>query len=416
LAGAAQRVAITGLGAVASLGHDVPSLWQAVARGACGIRPIANIPVDRLGAKMAAEVVGFDPAAHFDGKRLQMLDRASQLALVAAREAMREALGDRSGGPGGAGFDPLRAGAVLGAGLGVETIDSSYQTLYGEGSNRLHPLTVPRIMPSAPASQVSIEFGLRGPTFAVASACASASHAIGLAFQMVRAGLLDLAVTGGSEASISVGFLKCWEALRVLSPDVCRPFSRDRRGMVLGEGAAMLVLEPWERARRRGATIHGEIIGFGMSSDANDMTAPDARGAAQAMTAALADGGLPPGAVDYVNAHGTGTRLNDLTEAAALRCVFGTHLKRMPISATKSMLGHCLNAGGALEAMVTVLALRDGILPPTAGFRERDPDCDPDGDLDCVPNVARRAPLRAALSNSFAFGGLNVALLMRSVA
>lgn len=404
-----RRVAVTGLGAVSALGHDVPALWRALSGGECGIRPIANIPIDRLTARTAAEVLGFDPASHFDARRLPMLDRTSQLALVAAREAIGQAAPN---GIAACGLDARKAGVVFGAGLGVQTIDSSYHTLYGEGSNRLHPFTVPRIMPNAPASHISIDFGLRGPSFATASACASSTHAIGLAFHMIRAGLLDLAVTGGSDASLTVGHVRAWDALRVLSPDACRPFSMDRAGLVLGEGAAVLVLEEWEHARARGAMIHAEIVGFGMSADAGDITAPDEAGAAQAIDAALSDAGLKPADVHYVNAHGTGTRLNDRSETAALKRVFGGHAQQLAVSSTKSMLGHCLNAGGALEAVATVLSVREGIAPPTVGYRVPDPECD----LDYVPNTARRLPIGAALSNSFAFGGFNAVLAFRKAA
>ena len=399
-----RRVAITGIGAVTALGHDLASLWSGVTRGASGIRPIANIPTDRLIVSHAAEVVDFDPAAHFEPRRLPMLDRTSQLALVAAREAMARIEVDR--------VDPSRAGVILGAAIGQETFDSSYKALYGENAKRLHPMTVPRIMPNAPASHLSMEFGLRGPCFSTASACASSAHAIGLAFHMIRAGMLDMAVSGGTDASIVVGFMKAWDALRVLSPDVCRPFSRDRTGLVIGEGAAILVLEEWEHATRRGATIHAELSGFGMSADAGELTAPSADGAARAMRAALDDAGMTPEQVDYVNAHGTGTRLNDKTEVEALGQVFGEHLHRLPVSSTKSMVGHCLNAGGAVELAVSALALHHGVLPPTIGFREPDPECA----VDCVPNEARRAPIRVAMSNSFAFGGLNAVLLLRRAA
>jgi len=224
--------------------------------------------------------------------------------------------------------------------------------------------------------------------------------------------MLDMVVSGGSDASITVGFMKGWDALRVLSPDACRPFSKDRTGLVIGEGAAIFVLEEWQHAIERGATIHGEMVGFGMSADAADMTAPDAAGAAQAIEAALTDASLRPEQVDYINAHGTGTRLNDRTETAALMQVFGAHTQRLAVSSTKSMLGHCLNAGGALEALATVLSLRDGVIAPTIGFREADPECA----IDCVPNQARVMPIAAALSNSFAFGGLNAVLALRSVA
>ena len=397
-----RRVAITGLGAIASIGTDVPTLWDAIKRGASGIRPIANIPTQRLSARVAAEIPGFDALAHFDPRRLALLDRAAQLALVAAREAVRDAgIDTRAAGS--------RGGVVLGAAIGQETIDASYQALYGEGANRVHPFSVPRIMPSGSASHVSMEFGLRGPTVAMASACASANHAIGHAFQMVRAGMLDVAVTGGADASIVVGVLKAWEGLRVLSPDTCRPFSADRTGLVIGEGGAVLVLEAWDAAVARGATIQGELIGFGSSADAGNITAPDAVGAAASMHAALEDAGLPPQAVQYVNAHGTGTRLNDRIEVSALRTVLGAHLDRVPVSSTKSMLGHCMTASGALELVATVLALRHSVLPPTIGFTRADPDCD----IDCVPNVAREAPVEIALSNSFAFGGLNATLVVR---
>ena len=399
-----RRVAVTGLGAISALGADVASLWSGVSEGLCGIRPIASIPTERLTVRTAAEIRDFDPSAHFETRRLLGLDRAAQLALVAARQAMATA--------GTEGLPPRRCGVVLGAALGQHTIDDSYQALYGQAAKRLPPLTVPRIMPSAAASHVSIEFGLRGPCFATASACASATHAIGIAFQMIRAGMLDLAVTGGSDASICVGFMKAWDALRVLSPDMCRPFSRDRAGLVIGEGAGILVLESWEHAQARGAAIHAELVGFGMSADAADLTAPNAGGAAQAIGDALEDAGLAPEQVDYVNAHGTGTHLNDRTETLALARVFGAYLRRLPVSSSKSMLGHCLNAAGALELIVTVLALREGRLPPTIGFREADPDCD----IDCVPNRMRPAAIEVALSNSFAFGGLNAVLALKRAA
>lgn len=401
-----RRVAVTGLGAVAALGHDVASLWRALVDGECGIRPIASIPTDRLIARTAAEVPGFDPAAHFDARKLPMLDRTSQFAMVAAREAIDQAAPD---GIAALGLEPRKAGVIFGAGLGLHSLDSAYHTLYAEESNRLHPFTVPRIMPNAPASHISIEFGLHGPSFATASACASSAHAIGLAFHMIRAGLLELAITGGSDASLTVGHVRAWDALRVLSPDACRPFSKDRNGLVLGEGAAVLVLEEWEHAKKRGAMIHAEIVGFGMSADANDITAPDEAGAAQAISAALSDAGLRPTDVQYVNAHGTGTRLNDRSETAALKRVFGNHAQQLAVSSTKSMLGHCLNAGGALEALATVLSVREDVAPPTIGYRMPDPECD----LDYVPNTSRRISIDAALSNSFAFGGLNAVLAFR---
>ena len=397
---ARRRVAVTGLGAICALGGDVPAIWSAMLDGRSGIGPIRNVSTERLSARIAAEITGFDGATYFDSRRLPLLDRTAQLAVVAAREAVRQAALPA---------DPAQArrrGAIMGAAIGQPSLDAAYQAFYGENASRLHPLTVPRVMPSASASHLSIEFGLRGPSYAAASACSSANHAIALAADTLRAGRADVMLTGGADTSVVVGVLKSWEGLRVLSADTCRPFSRDRSGLVGGEGAAVLVLEDWDQARRRGAVILAELAGSGMSADGLDLTAPDPGGAAAAMQAALDDAGLHPAEVGYVNAHGTGTRLNDRAECAALRQVFGCP---PPVSSSKSMIGHCMSASGALEAVATVLALRDGVLPPTAGFREPDPECD----VDCVPNVARAAPVGAALSNSLAFGGLNAVLAFR---
>lgn len=394
------RVAITGLGAVSALGHQVRSLWDAVIGGVVGIGPITNISTERLNVKIAAEVKNFDAGQHFDRRRLPMLDRAAQFALVAAREAVSDAK---------VSFGSARAGVILGATGGWATVDDSYQQFYGQNATRLHPATIPRIMASAPVSQITIEHGILGPAFTVSSACASASHAIGLAFQFIRSGALDAAVAGGSDASIVPGFLKGWDALRVLSTDTCRPFSKNRSGLVIGEGAGVLVLENLEAALARGAPIYAEIVGFGMNADGKDMTAPDIESTTRSMTDALKDADLSPEDVDYVNAHGTGTRLNDSTESAALHRAFGNHLPAVAVSSTKSMFGHTLAAGGALEMIVTALALKEGIVPPTMNLDEPDPDCD----LDCVPNTARRADIDVAMSNSFAFGGLNAALLAR---
>ncbi len=377
---------------------DVPTIWAAMLEGRCGIGPI-TIPTNRINARIAAEI-GFDPAAHFDARRIPLLDRVAQLALVAGREAMREA-----------GLEPdpahaTRRGAILGAAIGQTSLDDAYRVFYGEAASRVHPLTVPRLMPSAAASHLTMEFGLRGPSYAVASACASANHAIAQAADHIRAGRADVMLTGGSDASIVVGVMKCWEGLRVLSADGCRPFSQDRSGLVLGEGAAVLVLEEWDHALRRGACIHAELAGSGMTADGMDLTAPDVSGAAASMQAAMDDAGLDAGAVGYVNAHGTGTRLNDRTESAALHRVFGG--RPPPVSSSKGAIGHCLSAAGALEAVATVLALRDGVLPPTAGFNAADPECE----VDPIPE-ARRLQVDAALSNSFAFGGLNAVLAFR---
>ncbi len=394
-----RRAVVTGMGAVCATGHDVPAFLAALRDGAVGIAPIDTIPTEKLSVPIAAAIRGLDIGQHIPDRRQRVLDRAAQLALIAGVQAMAQS---------GLEAPQLTDGAViLAATSGQETLDAAYAQLHAGG--RVHPLTVPRVMANAPASTLSQEFGLRGPCFAVASACASASHAIGLAAQMIRAGMVEVAVTGGADASVTVGFLKGWEGLRVLSADACRPFSHNRSGLVIGEGAGILVLESAGHARRRGATVIAEIAGFGMTADAGDLTAPSAEGAGRAMAAALADAGCAPAEIGYVNAHGTGTWLNDRTEVEALRQVFGAHLDRLPVSSTKSMIGHCMTAGGALELIATVMALRDGVLPPTMGFAEPDPDCA----IDCVPNAARTADVAAAMSNAFAFGGLNAVLVAR---
>jgi len=392
---------------ICALGGNAGECWRQVVDCRTGIRRLRAVDPALLRFSNAAEVAGFDPGAQFEAARLDLLDRFSQFGLVAAREAVRDC---------GIAFTPaLRdsTAVVTGCCLGGQTAeDTEFEILYRQGRNRVHPLTIPRTMANAAASMLSMEFGLRGPAFTISTACSSSSHAIGLAYRMVRSGDAELALAGGSEAPFSYGLLKAWEAMRVISTDTCRPFSRDRRGMILGEGAGMLVLEPYEAARARGARIHGELVGFGMSSDAHHITQPSAEGAALAISAALRDAGIGPGAVGYINAHGTGTPGNDATETRAIRQVFGAHADRLAVSSTKSLHGHALGAAGALEAVITILALRQGVAPPTANFTERDPECD----LDVVPNASR--PMRAeyALSNSFAFGGLNAVLVFRSAA
>lgn len=402
---ALRRVVVTGLGAVSPLGHTAGSTWTQLKAGVSGIGPI-TLAADReaLSQKVAAEVKDFDPLKHFEERRLSTLDRVSQFAMVAAREAIAQS---------GIVFDmprSLRTATIVGTGTGGQTtVDESYRRVYLENKQRVFPLTIPKLMVNAPASQVSMDCGLRGPAFVVASACASATHAIGLAFQMVRGGVADYAVTGGSEACITFGVVRCWEAMRVMAPDTARPFSKDRKGLILGEGAAMLVLETLESAQARGATILAEIVGFGMSADAGDITAPDQGGMARAIEGALADAKLAPQDIQYVNAHGTGTAANDETETQALHQVFGGHARKLAVSSTKSMIGHALGAAGALEMVATVMAVREGVAPPTVNFLGPDPACD----LDYVPNEARKMPIEAALSNSFAFGGLNAVLAVR---
>jgi nodulation protein E len=399
-----RRVVITGMGCVGPLGLDAASTWRAMADGDDGIRSIAGFEGAELKTCIAAQVRGFAPGQLFDSKQLVLLDPVSQFALSAAREAVAQAGIAFEGGLG------ERTAVVVGTGAGGEaTRDEAARRLYAEHSPRVNPLTIVRSMVSSPASQLSMAFRLRGPAFVVSSACASSNHAIGQALLMLRHGIADVALTGGTEASLSLGAIKAWEAMRVLADDTCRPFSRQRRGLVLGEGAAMFVLETLENARARGAAILAELAGSGMSSDAGDIVMPDVAGAARAMAAALADAGMSPESIDYINAHGTGTLANDVTETRAIRRVFSDHAASLAVSSTKSMHGHLLGAAGAIELVAVIGALQHAIVPPTIHHLEADPECD----LDVVPNVARQRPVRAALSNSFAFGGLNAVLALR---
>ncbi|MGI8746122.1 MAG: beta-ketoacyl-[acyl-carrier-protein] synthase family protein [Bryobacteraceae bacterium] len=396
-----RRVVISGLGVISALGHNAREFWAALCEGRPGIRPLQSVDTKLLRFSNGAEVQDYISAAHFDEKEAALLDRFAQFGVIAAREALADAAVD---------WTPElreRTAIVTGSCVGGQlTEDEGFVGLYRNNNPRVNPFSIPRTMANAAASRISLEFGVVGPTYTVSTACSSANHAIGQAFWMVRNGLVEMAITGGSEAVFSLGFLKAWEAMRVVSPDTCRPFSKDRKGLILGEGGAMLVLEPLEAARARGARIYAEIAGFGMSSDAHHITQPSPDGAARAMRSALADGELELEQVGYINAHGTATQANDATETAAIRKVFREHADRLAVSSTKSMHGHALGAAGALEAAATGLALYHGILPPTANYTQPDPACD----LDVVPNVARRTEVDCALSNSFAFGGLNAVL------
>lgn len=399
-----RRVVVTGAGVLSALGHNCSEFWRGLIAGQSGIRPLQAVDRRLLRFQNAAEVQGFDASRHFEEKEIGLLDRFAQFGVVAAREAIAQA--------GIEWTDELRENTAIITGScvgGQNTEDEGFVNLYRNNIPRVNPLTIPRTMENAAASRISLETGVVGPTYTVSTACSSANHAIGQAFWMVRSGLARMAITGGSEAVFSLGFLKAWEAMRVVSPDTCRPFSKDRRGLILGEGGAMLVLEPLEVARARGAKIYGEIRGFGMSSDAYHITQPSPDGAARAMRAALRDAALQPEDIGYINAHGTATQANDATETAAIRKVFGAHADRLAVSSTKSMHGHTLGAAGAIEAVAALLSLCNGVLPPTANFTELDPACD----LDVIPNQARQMQVECALSNSFAFGGLNAVLAFR---
>lgn len=402
---ARPRIVITGLGALSALGTDVPSMWNAMRDGVSGIGPITTTPLHELKVRVGAEIKAL-PDMGLDRKRLVTMDRFSVLAVLAAREALAQS------GLVATEANSHRIGVVVGAGVsGWESIEDNYRGILVEGRSRAGIFAVPRAMTGAPAGQVSMQFGLKGPVFGVTSACSSANHAFSSAVDQLLLGRADAMVAGGAEAPLIWGVLKAWEALRVLAPETCRPFSADRQGLVLGEGAGMVVLETFEHAQRRGAPILAELAGVGLSGDASDIVAPTVEGPMAAIRLCLADAGLAPEDVDYINAHGTGTKANDQIETQAIRGVFGAYADQISVSSTKSMHAHCLGASAALEMVACVMALRDGIVPPTANYRERDPDCD----LDVTPNVARQRPLRVALSNSFAFGGTNAVVAVKAV-
>jgi nodulation protein E len=399
-----NRVAVTGLGLVCALGNTVAEGWERLMAGECRILPMRDPGSPAYKFRNGAEAWDFKPLDHFTEKDLVMLERFALLAVVAAREAVAQSgirfegdLGDRSA-------------VITGSSVGGQfTEEDGYIRLYRENNPRVTPLTIPRTMTNAGASRISLEFGIHGPAYTIATACSSSNHAIGQAFWMVRNGQITAAIAGGSEAVFAEGLLRAWEAMRVVAPDVCRPFSADRRGLSLGEGAGMLVLENWNHARVRGAPIFGEVIGFGMSSDAHHITQPCVEGPAKAMLWAIQDADISPDRVDYINAHGTGTQANDATETQAIRSVLGKHADSVLVSSTKSMHGHALGAAGAIEAVACLLALKHGIVPPTVNFTAPDPACN----LNIVANTAHHAPMEIALSNTFAFGGLNATLVLK---
>jgi nodulation protein E len=400
-----QRVVITGTGVVSAVGNDTETFWRSLLAGRSGIREIRDMEQWQIRFRNGAEVQDYVPEDHFEPAEIGFMERFAQFAVLAARQAVAQS---------GIEWTPeLRESAAIitGSCLGGRSVEETgYWELFHNGKSRVHPLTIPLSMSNAGASHVSMKFGLEGPAYTISTACASSTHAIGQAFWMVRSGAAPLAIAGGSEAPFFLGSLKAWEALRVISKDTCRPFSAERSGLILGEGAGMLVLEPLEAALARGARPIAEIVGFGMSADASHITQPMATGAARAMRLAIRDSGLAPEQFGYINAHGTATEANDRTETAAIRCTFGAHAARLAVSSTKSMHGHALGAAGALEAVASILALRDSMLPPTANFLTADPACD----LDVIPNQARVQAVEACLSNSFAFGGLNAVLAFRA--
>ena len=404
-----RRVVVTGIGVVSPLGNDRDALVEALAAGRSGVAPWAGPGHERLAHPVAA-AASFDASRHFDPARTRMLDRVSQLALVAAAQAMADA------GAWLEGIERTRAGVFVGTGMGgSQATDDGYRTLYAEKSDRLKPLSVLLAMANAPAAWIGLENGLAGPNLTYSTACSSSAVAIGEAARRIARGEADAMIAGGAEAPLNFGTIKAWEALRTLAPAdpvdpaaSCKPFAKDRAGLVLGEGAAMLVLEDRERALARGARIHAEIAGYGLATDAAHLTRPSVEGQAAAMRLALEDARMAPGEIDYVNAHGTGTAANDAVETAAIKRVLGDHAKRVPVSSTKSMHGHLLGAAGALELAAAILAMERGMAPPTVNLRVPDPECD----LDYVAEGARRGlAIGAVMSNSFAFGGTNATLV-----
>lgn len=399
-----NRVVITGLGVVCGLGRSVPEFWQNTVEGRSGIGPLLSLDMSNVRFKNGSEVKGYDPQQHFAKKELDFMDKVSQFGVLAARQAVEDA------GIEWTDERKRRTCVITGTSIGgQDSQEDIFTVLYKEGRDRAPLFTIPRIMPNAAASHITMQYGITGFSYTVSTACSSSNHAIGNAFWALRNGVCDMAITGGSEIPLSFGFLKAWEALRVVAPDTCRPFSKDRQGMVLGEGGAMLVLETLVSAQKRGAKIYGEIVGFGMSSDASHITKPNQTGAEAAMQMALDDAGISPDKIDYINAHGTGTMVNDAMETAAIKTVFNGHAYKLAISSTKSLHGHVLGGTSAIEAVATTLALHNQVLPPTANYNEPDPECD----LDVVPNQSRAARIDYALSNAFAFGGLNAVIAFK---
>jgi len=405
------RVVVTGLGTINPLGHDVATTWEALVAGRSGVDYITLFDPSPYQTRFAGEVKGFDAQALLGRKEARRLDRFAQFAMVAARQAVADAGLIEDGVP------PERIGVVFGSGVGgIGTIMDQHQVLLKRGPRRISPFFIPMMLADTAPAQIAITYGFRGPNMVVATACASGTNAVGEAMELIRRGVADVVVAGGAEAAIVPIALAGFNVMGALSTHnedpagACRPFDAERDGFVMGEGAAVLVLERLEHAQARGATIYAEVLGYGASADAYHLAAPEETGggAALAMQAALESAGIPPTAVDYVNAHGTGTVLNDKSETRAIKAVFGDHAYRLAISATKSMTGHLLGAAGALEALICVKTLQEGIIPPTINYRTPDPECD----LDYVPNEARPAPVEIALSNSFGFGGHNASLIL----
>src|SRR5262245_34851101 len=404
--GGSRRVVVTGMGAVTPIGTTVADFWAGCRRAQVGVGELTGFPLEDLKILIAAQVKDFDPKArlrHFKRDKIILYaDRYSWFAAAAADEAVKQS-----------GLElplsnPYRIACIIGSGAGgLVTFENAYRDLFIHNKRATHPLTLLRIIGSSAAAHVGIEYGVKGPTFATCSACSTAAHAIGIGLDYVRRGVADVAIVGASESVINYGTMKAWQAMHVLSPQGIFPFAKKRNGTVLGEGAGILVLEAESHARERGAKVLAELLGFGMTSDSKDMVNPDVDGPSEAMRLALEDARISPTQIDYINAHGTATAINDKNETNAIKKVFGDHARKLAISSTKSMHGHPLGAGGGIEAVACIKAMQESWVPPTAGLDEPDPECD----LDYVPNVGRELRVAYAMSNSFAFGGLNAVLV-----
>jgi 3-oxoacyl-[acyl-carrier-protein] synthase II len=408
-----RRVAVTGLGIISPCGNNIHDFSANLMAGKSGVRRISSEYSNLLSVKIAAEV-DFNPFDYFDKKQVFYLDRVNQFALVAASQAWKDAMLSLDA------KEKERAGVYMGTGLGgANAIEDGYIRLFKENSDRVKPLSVLMIMNNASASHISIEYGLKGPCLTISTACASSTNAIGEAFRQIRDGYVDVMLAGGTESLLTYGVFRSWEALRILAvedPDdpskSCKPFSRNRSGLVLGEGAAIVVLEEMERAVHRGAPIYAEILGYGSTSDASHMTKPSFEGQSRAISEALGEAGISPEEVDYINAHGTATQWNDLLETQAIKKVFGNYAYKVPVSSTKSMHGHTMGSAGAIEFVVSLLAIKNQAIPPTINLDQPDPDCD----LDYVPNMSRKgAKVNTVMSNSFAFGGTNAVLIAKKI-
>lgn len=408
-----RRVVISGFGAVTPVGSDLKESWDSLVAGKSGVARIAAFDPSDFPVRIAGEIKGFDPAAFMDRKEVRRTDRFTQLAYKAALEAIEDSGLDVSS-------DPERIGVLIGSGVGgVATWEEQHKRMFDGGPGKVSPLFIPMMIIDTVSGFISIKLGAKGPNFSTVSACASGAHAIVSAHHIIASGMADAMITGGSEAPVTPLSLAGFSTMKALStrneePErASRPFDRERDGFIMAEGAGVLVLEELDRARRRNAKIHAEVVGFGMSGDAYHITAPapGGEGAARAMTMALEQSGLSPDDVDYINAHGTSTQLNDKFETEAIKSVFGQHARKVPVSSNKSMTGHLLGAAGAVELITTALTIKTGIVPPTINYENPDPECD----LDYVPGEARESKVRVAISNSFGFGGHNVSIALKAI-